>query len=153
MARLRVHNVSVSLDGYLAGPAQGTENPLGIGGSRLHEWVFATRSGCRMLGIPGGDVGLDDDFIEQGEAGIGATIMGRNMFGPVRGPWGADAWTGWWGDDPPFHHPVFVLTHHARGPIVMQGGTSFHFVGGTIEFAPSPAVLHVRMARTASGPH
>jgi dihydrofolate reductase len=130
MQKLRVHNVSVSLDGYAAGPNQSLENPLGEGGPRLHEWAFATRTGRGTHGMDGGEGGLDDDFIARGEAGIGATIMGRNMFGPVRGPWGSDPWTGWWGDDPPFHHPVFVVTHHARPSITMQGGTSFHFVDG-----------------------
>ena len=135
MAKLRVHNFAISLDGYAAGPKQSIENPLGVGGSRLHEWVFATRSGAQMLGTDGGDEGLDDDFMARGDAGIGATIMGRNMFGPIRGDWGSDQWTGWWGDDPPYHHPVFVLTHHAHPPITMQGGTTFHFVDDGIEAA------------------
>jgi dihydrofolate reductase len=121
VAKLRVHNFAISLDGYAAGPDQSVDNPLGGGGTRLHEWVFATRAA------------VDDEFIARGEAGIGATIMGRNMFGPVRGTWDGDAWTGWWGDDPPFHHPVFVLTHHPRASITMQGGTTFHFVDDTIE--------------------
>jgi dihydrofolate reductase len=128
MARLRVHNLAVSLDGYAAGPSQDRENPLGVGGAALHEWVFATRTGRRMLGGDGGNTGIDDDFLAAGEAGIGATIIGRNMFGPVRGAWGGDAWTGWWGDEPPYHHPVFVLSHHARAPLTMRGGTVFHFV-------------------------
>jgi dihydrofolate reductase len=135
MPRVRVHNFSISLDGYAAGPSQSRDDPLGVGGHRLHEWVFATRSGRRMLGQDGGDTGLDDTFITRGDAGIGATIMGRNMFGPIRGPWGADPWTGWWGDDPPYHHPVFVLTHHPRPSITMQGGTTFHFIDGGIEAA------------------
>jgi dihydrofolate reductase len=118
----------MSLDGYGAGPEQGLDNPLGVGGSRLHEWAFATRTARAQFGMEGGEVGLDDDVVARGDAGIGATIMGRNMFGPVRGAWGGDEWTGWWGDDPPYHHPVFVLTHHPRPPVAMQGGTTFHFV-------------------------
>ncbi len=135
MPKLRVHNLAISLDGYAAGPDQSLDNPLGVGGPALHEWVFKTRSGRRMLGEEGGEDGLDEDFMAQGVAGIGATIMGRNMFGPVRGEWGSEEWTGWWGDDPPFHHPVFVLTHHPRPSITMQGGTTFHFVDAGIEAA------------------
>jgi dihydrofolate reductase len=135
LPKLRVHNLAISLDGYAAGPNQNIDNPLGVGGPGLHEWVFATRGGRRMLGMEGGDEGLDDQYFAQGDAGIGATIMGRNMFGPVRGPWGSDQWTGWWGDDPPYHHPVFVLTHHPRPSIAMQGGTTFHFVDGGVEVA------------------
>jgi dihydrofolate reductase len=111
MTRLRVHNLAVSLDGYCCGPDQRLAEPLGVGGTALHEWVFATRTGREMIGETGGDQGVDDGFLREGTAGIGATIMGRTMFGPVRGPW-LENWTGWWGDDPPFHHPVFVLTHH-----------------------------------------
>ena len=137
MARLRVHNFSVSLDGYGAGPDQSLENPMGVGGLRLHEWVFPTRTFQQSHGSGGeaGAEGLDDRFAALGETGIGATIMGRNMFGPVRGPWSADEWKGWWGDTPPFHHPVFVLTHHPREPIGMEGGTVFHFVTGGIREA------------------
>lgn len=135
MPRLRVHNFSVSLDGYAAGPAQSVDNPLGIGGTQLHDWAFATRTGRRVHGMDGGEQGIDDDFIARGEASIGATIMGRNMFGAVRGPWGEEDWRGWWGNDPPFHHPVFVLTHHVRPPITMDGGTTFHFVEAGIESA------------------
>ena len=133
MPKLRVHNVSISFDGYAAGPDQSLDNPLGVGGPPLHDWVFATRSGQRMLGAEGGDVGLDDDFIARGTEGIGATVMGRNMFGPIRGPWHDESWTGWWGDNPPFHHQVFVLTHHPRPPLAMQGGTTFHFVDDAAE--------------------
>ena len=119
--RLRVHNMAMSLDGYVAGPDQGLVNPLGVGATRLHEWVFETRTGHEMIGVEGGETGIDDDYVAQGFAGIGATIIGRNMFGPVRGPWPDDSWRGWWGDNPPFHHPVFVLTttrsHRlSRGP-------------------------------------
>src|ERR1700716_2945756 len=135
MAKLRVHNLAISLDGFAAGPNQDLDNPLGVGGSRLHEWVFATRTGRRMLGEEGGDEGLDDKFLVEGDIGIGATIMGRNMFGHIRGPWKDEQWTGWWGDNPPYHHPVFVLTHHPRPSIEMQGGTIFHFVTDGIEIA------------------
>jgi dihydrofolate reductase len=133
MPKLRVHNFAMSVDGYVAGPHQSLDNPLGVGGTRLHEWVFETRFGREMIGEPGGDEGVDHEFAIRGDAGIGATIMGRNMFGPIRGPWVDDEWTGWWGDDPPYHHPVFVLTHHARPSITMQGGTTFHFVDDGIE--------------------
>lgn len=134
MPKLRVHNFSISLDGYAAGPDQSFDKPFGvIRGPELHEWMFATRTGRQMLGTDGGDEGIDDEFAKQGEVGIGATIMGRNMFGPIRGPWDNAEWTGWWGDDPPFHHPVFVLTHHPRPSIAMQGGTTFHFVDDGIE--------------------
>lgn len=135
MPKLRVHNLAVSLDGYAAGPDQSLQSPLGTGGPRLHEWVFATRAGHQMLGQDGGDEGIDNDFITRGEDNIGATIMGRNMFGPVRGPWGGEQWTGWWGENPPYHHPVFVLTHHPRPPVEMAGGTTFHFVTDGIEAA------------------
>ena len=114
MSRLLVRNFSVSLDGYAAGPLQDLDHPLGIGGMQLHEWIFATRSGRQMIGEEGGSEGLDDDFFSERASGVGATIMGRNMFGPVRGPWGTSDWTGWWGEEPPFHHPVFVLTHQPR---------------------------------------
>jgi len=135
MPELRVHNFALSLDGYAAGANQSLENPLGVGGLGLHEWAFATRTFHKMEGAPGGDESLDDRFAAQGDAGIGATIMGRNMFGPIRGPWGEENWTGWWGDDPPFHHPVFVLTHHLHEPIIMQGGTTFYFVKDGINAA------------------
>jgi dihydrofolate reductase len=134
--KLRVHNFSISLDGYAAGPDQNLDDPLGAGGPLLHEWVFATRTGRRLVGgTDGGDEGLDDEYIARGDADIGATIMGRNMFGPNRGSWGDKQWKGWWGDDPPYHHPVFVLTHHPRPPIPMRGGTTFHFVDDGIEAA------------------
>lgn len=137
MPKLRAHNLAISLDGYMAGTDQSIDDPLGVGAMRLHDWVFATRSFRRMQGMDdsGGEAGLDDDFIARGVAGIGATIMGRNMFGPIRGAWGSDDWKGWWGDNPPFHHPVFVLTHHPRPSIPMQGGTTFHFVDSGIEAA------------------
>ena len=133
MPKLRVHNFTISLDGYAAGPQQSIDNPLGVGGARLHEWALATRTFRRMFGEDGGAEGLDDAFAAQGDVGIGATIIGRNMFGPVRGPWGESEWRGWWGDTPPYHHPVFVLTHHPQPAIVMEGGTTFHFVDDEIE--------------------
>jgi dihydrofolate reductase len=136
MAALRVHNISMSVDGFVAGPDQSLDDPLGVGGEALHTWVFATRTAQQVHGIgEAGETGVDDDFIAKGDAGIGATIIGRNMFGPVRGDWGDDSWKGWWGDNPPYHHPVFVLTHHAHDPIEMSGGTTFHFVTDGIESA------------------
>ncbi len=140
MPKLRVHNLAVSLDGYGAGPDQSLDQPLGVGGRALHEWVFATVTGQRMIGGSGGQEGIDDEFLRAGEAGIGATIMGRNMFGPIRGPWADTDWTGWWGDVPPYHHPVFVLTHHPRPPLAMEGGTVFHFVTDGIEPAYEQAM-------------
>ncbi len=135
MSRLLVRNFSISLDGYGAGPHQDLDRPLGIGGTQLHEWIFATRSGRQMIGDDGGNDGLDDEYFSKRGSGVGATIMGRNMFGPMRGPWGESEWTGWWGEEPPFRHPVFVLTHHPRAPLEMQGGTTFFFVDGGIEEA------------------
>jgi dihydrofolate reductase len=140
MSKLRVHNFAISVDGYGAGPLQSLDNPLGEGGERLHEWVFATRYGRRMIGEEGGEEGIDERFMVAGDTGIGATIMGRNMFGPVRGRWPDEEWKGWWGDDPPYHHPVFVLTRHSRPPLVMQGGTTFNFVTDGIEAALSRAI-------------
>lgn len=128
MARLRIQSFSISLDGYGAGPDQDLENPLGVGGLALHEWAFPTRTFQRMHGNGDGTTGIDDDFAARGFANIGAWILGRNMFGPVRGPWPDESWKGWWGDTPPYHTPVFVLTHHAREPVAMNGGTTFHFV-------------------------
>ncbi len=132
MPKLRVHNFSISLDGYGAGPNQSLENPLGIGGESLHTWFVQTRTFKRMQGADG-ETGLDDDIAARGDAGIGATIMGRNMFGPIRGDWPDEEWKGWWGPNPPYHHPVFVLTHYQRPPIVMEGGTTFNFVNDSIE--------------------
>src|SRR5713226_4606078 len=139
MGKLRVHNVSISIDGYGAGPKQDVDDPLGVGGPGLHEWIFKTRTGRRMIGEEGGDEGLDDQFLARGDVGIGATIMGRNMFGPVRGRWPDESWKGWWGPNPPYHHPVFVLTHHPRESIPMEGGTTFNFVTDGIESALSQA--------------
>jgi dihydrofolate reductase len=135
MSGLRVHCFSISLDGYSAGPNQDLANPVGVGGIPVFEWQFATRTHNKMHGGDGGSDGLDDDFVAQGFDGIGAWIMGRNMFGPVRGPWPNDDWKGWWGDDPVYHCPVFVLTQFARDPITMLGGTTFHFVTDGIHAA------------------
>jgi dihydrofolate reductase len=135
MSKLRVHNFAISLDGYGAGPRQDLENPLGVGGEELHDWYVGTRAFREKHGKTGGTTGPDNDFADRGMAGIGAWIMGRNMFGPVRGPWPDDKWRGWWGENPPYHLPVFVLTHHARESITMAGGTVFHFVTGGIEEA------------------
>ena len=135
MTKLRIHSFSVSLDGYAAGPGQDLEHPLGVGGTRLHEWFFPTRTFQAMFGRGDGTIGIDDDFATRGFEGIGAWILGRNMFSPSRGPWADDRWKGWWGDNPPYHTPVFVLTHHARPPIEMAGGTIFHFVTDGIHAA------------------
>jgi dihydrofolate reductase len=126
--KLRVHNFSVSLDGYAAGPDQSRETPLGVGGEELHNWMFETRTWHQMSGEEGGEEGVDDRFAAAGEVGLGATIMGRNMFGPIRGDWTDEVWKGWWGDNPPYHHPTFVLTHYPHESITMEGGTVFHFV-------------------------
>jgi dihydrofolate reductase len=130
MPKLRVHNLAISLDGYVAGPNQGPDHPLGEGGMRLHEWVFATPHANPEATI---EPGVDDDYLAAGDRGIGATIMGRNMFGPIRGEWPDHEWKGWWGDNPPYHHDVFVLTHHPRPSFSMDGGTTFHFVDDTPE--------------------
>ena len=128
MPKLRVHGFAISLDGYGAGPRQDLDNPLGVGGEALHRWLVATRTFRKTHGEDGGTTGVDDDFAARGFDNIGAWILGRNMFGPVRGAWPDESWTGWWGEEPPYHTPVFVLTHHARAPIGMKGGTTFHFV-------------------------
>jgi dihydrofolate reductase len=135
MPKLRVQCFAISLDGYGAGPEQSLKNPLGVGGETLHEWFVPTRTFQAMLGKDGGTTGPDDDFAARGMANIGAWILGRNMFGPVRGPWPDEAWKGWWGDNPPYHVPVFVLTHYPRSSIAMTGGTTFHFVTDGIEAA------------------
>jgi dihydrofolate reductase len=135
MTKLRVNSFSISIDGYGAGPNQDLANPLGIGGMNLHQWVFPTQTFQKMHGKGGGATGIDDDFAARGFKNIGAWILGRNMFGPVRGPWADDQWKGWWGDNPPYHTPVFVLSHHARPPIEMAGGTTFHFVTDGIHSA------------------
>jgi len=144
MSKLRVHNFTISLDGYGAGPRQDRENPLGVGGEELHGWFVVTRAFREMEGKTDGTTGPDNDFAERAGKRIGAWIMGRNMFGPIRGPWGDDTWRGWWGKNPPYHAPVFVLTRHARAPITMEGGTVFHFVTGGIQDA-------LQRARQAAG--
>ena len=132
---LRVSSFSVSLDGYGAGPNQSLEHPLGVGGLELHQWFFPTRTFQRMHTNGDGATGVDDEFAARGFQNIGAWILGRNMFGPIRGPWPDDAWKGWWGANPPYHVPTFVLTHHARPSITMEGGTTFHFVTDGIHAA------------------
>src|SRR5438876_1021058 len=128
VSKLRVQSFAISIDGYGAGPSQDLQHPLGVNGPELMEWFFHTCVWRRMHGHDDGETGVDNGIAEQGFTGIGAWILGRNMFGPVRGPWPDDSWKGWWGDEPPYHVPVFVLTHHARSPLVMKGGTTFHFV-------------------------
>jgi len=145
MSRVKVQSFAMSIDGFGAGPRQSLKDPLGVGGTTLHEWFYPTRTFQRMVGGGEGTTGLDDDFARASLEGNGAWIMGRNMFGPVRGAWPDESWKGWWGDNPPYHVPVFVLTHHAREPVVMQGGTVFHFVTGGIHEA-------LRRAREAAGP-
>jgi len=135
MSELRVQSFAISIDGYSAGPNQNLENPLGVNGTDLMEWFFQTRSWRQMHGLPDGETGIDDEIAERGLTGFGAWIMGRNMFGPIRGPWPDENWKGWWGDEPPYHTPVFVLTHNARQPVKMAGGTEFRFVTGGIEEA------------------
>jgi len=135
MARVLVQSFAVSIDGYAAGPDQDLDNPLGVRGTELMEWFFNTRVWRRMHGEPGGEEGTDNRMAERGLSGIGAWILGRNMFGPVRGPWPDDSWRGWWGEEPPYHVPVFVLTHHARAPLTMAGGTEFRFVTAGIRAA------------------
>ncbi len=136
MSKLKVCCFGLSLDGYGAGPDQSLENPLGVGAMALHEWFFPTRTFQSMvLSKDGGTTGPDDDFARAGFENVGAWILGRNMFGPVRGDWPDDTWKGWWGDCPPYHTDVFVLTHYPRAPVVMEGGTTFHFVTEGIETA------------------
>ena len=144
MSRLRFR-ISISLDGFVAGPDQSVDNPLGIGSEMLHDWVIALAAWRAPHGLPGGQVNESSKVVEEEQVGIGATIMGRNMFGGHHGPWNAeDPWNGWWGDDPPFHHPVFVLTNHAREPLELKGGTTFTFVTDGIESA-------LERAREAAG--
>ena len=128
MSKVRVSSFAVSLDGFGAGPDQSLENPLGAGGTHLMEWFFPTRTWQHTQGNSGGETGTDDQIAAQGMQGIGAWILGRNMFGPIRGPWPNEDWRGWWGEEPPYHTPVFVLTHHARPPLRMKGNTEFRFV-------------------------
>ena len=135
MSKLKVLAFSISIDGFGAGPDQSLQNPLGVGGLALHEWAFPTKTFQRMHGQGEGTSGIDEDFAARSFVNVGAWILGRNMFGPVRGPWPNEEWKGWWGDEPPYHVPVFVLTHHPRAPIEMKGGTTFHFVTGGIHEA------------------
>jgi dihydrofolate reductase len=144
MSSVRVNAFSVSLDGYAAGARQSLENPLGEGGETLHKWFYPTQTFKTMFGGKAGTTGIDDDFARRSMENMGAWILGRNMFGPVRGAWPDDTWKGWWGPNPPYHVPVFVLTHHARSSLEMEGGTVFHFVTGGIEEA-------LRKARAAAG--
>jgi dihydrofolate reductase len=139
-----VQSFAISLDGYSAGLRQDLENPLGVRGPELFDWYFQTRNWRKMHGLEGGETGVDNEAAEQGMDGIGAWILGRNMFGPVRGPWPDESWKGWWGEEPPYHVPAFVLTHYPRAPIVMKGGTVFHFVTDGIEAA-------LEQARAAAG--
>ena len=133
MSKLRVHAFAISLDGFGAGPGQSHDNPLGRGGPALHQWFYPTRTFQQTLFGKDGSTGIDDEFAASGFENVGAWIMGRNMFSPLRGPWTDDSWRGWWGENPPYHVPVFVLTHHARQPLQMEGGTVFHFVSDPIE--------------------
>lgn len=144
MSKVKVQAFAVSIDGFGAGPDQSLQAPLGVGGERLHQWFFPTRTFQAMYGDGGGETGTDDDFARRSLENLGAWIMGRNMFGPVRGAWPDDSWKGWWGSNPPYHVPVFVLTHHAREPLTMEGGTTFHFVTGGIHEA-------LERARDAAG--
>ena len=146
MSLLRVNCFAISLDGFGAGPNQDEQNPLGKNGTELHQWFYPTRTFKTMVGDPdGGTNGIDDGFAQRGTEGLGAWILGRNMFGPIRGAWPDQTWRGWWGANPPYHVPVFVLTHHARPPVEMEGGTTFHFVTGGFEQA-------LEQARAAAGP-
>jgi dihydrofolate reductase len=140
VSKVRVQSFGVSLDGFSAGPRQDLQNPLGVNGPALMEWLFHTRVWREMHGLPEGETGRDNDIAAQGFGGIGAWILGRNMFGPVRGPWPDESWKGWWGDEPPYHTPVFVLTHHPRRPLSMAGGTEFRFVTEGIQSALSQAM-------------
>jgi len=156
MTRVRVESFTISLDGYGAGPKQELSNPLGIGGTDLHQWLFPTRTFQRALfGKDGGTTGIDEDFASRGFRNVGAWILGRNMFGPIRGPWPDMNWKGWWGDNPPYHVPVFILTHHAREPIAMEGNTTFHFITGGIHDALEQAreAAAGRDVRIGGGPN
>jgi len=135
MSKLGAACFTISLDGYGAGPDQSIATPLGVGGEELHDWMVDTRTFHAMAGKPGGRTGVDDDFTARGFENVGAWILGRNMFGPVRGAWPDESWKGWWGEEPPYHVPAFVLTHHKRPAVEMKGGTTFHFVTGGIEEA------------------
>ena len=153
MSKVRVASFSVSLDGYGAGPDQDLQNPMGVGGMVLHAWAFPTRTFKKMQGGEGGSTGVDETFAARGFENVGAWILGRNMFGPVRGPWLNEDWKGWWGDTPPYHVPVYVLTHQAREPLMMQGGTTFYFVTEGMEVALRQAIdaAHGRDVRIGGG--
>ena len=138
--KVRVQSFALSIDGYGAGPDQDLQNPLGVNGPDLMEWFFHSRMWRQMHGLADGETGVDNEMAEQGFVNVGAWILGRNMFGPVRGPWPDESWKGWWGDEPPYHTPVFVLTHHARAPLTMAGGTEFRFVTGGIHAALEQAM-------------
>jgi dihydrofolate reductase len=140
MSKLKVAAFGVSLDGYGAGSNQSLENPLGVRGPEIMEWYTSTKKWRQQMGMQGGETGVDNDMAEKSMTGFGAWILGRNMFGPIRGPWPDDEWKGWWGDNPPYHVPTFILTHHARDPIQMEGGTEFRFITGGIEEALEQAV-------------
>jgi dihydrofolate reductase len=140
MGKIRVAGFSISLDSFGAGPEQSLDNPLGKGGEELHGWLVGTRTFKTMIGEEGGTSGVDERYASHSMEGFGAYIMGRNMFGPIRGEWPDESWQGWWGDNPPYHAATFVLTHHAREPLVMEGGTSFHFVTGGVEAALDQAM-------------
>jgi dihydrofolate reductase len=144
VSRLVVRSFAVSLDGFGAGPNQDLEHPLGVNGPDLMEWFFNTRAWRSMQGLPDGETGVDNEMAERGLSGMGAWILGRNMFGPVRGPWPDESWQGWWGEEPPYHVPTFVLTHYARPPLRMKGGTEFRFVTDGIHSA-------LEQARAAAG--
>jgi dihydrofolate reductase len=139
MSKVRVQSFAVTIDGFAAGPRQDLQNPLGVGGPEMMEWFFPTRVWRAMQGMEGGETGVDNGLAEQAFHNVGAWILGRNMFGPVRGPWPDESWRGWWGEEPPYHVPTFVLTHHARAPLAMKGGTTFHFVTDGIESALAQA--------------
>ncbi|MCJ0762227.1 dihydrofolate reductase family protein [Variovorax terrae] len=153
MTQLRVQSFTVSIDGYGAGPNQDLQNPLGVRGPELMEWLFHTRLWSQMHGQGDGETGVDNAMAEKGFAGVGAWILGRNMFGPIRGPWPDDHWKGWWGEEPPYHTPVFVLTHHPRPSLAMAGGTEFHFVTGGIHaaLAQATAAANGRDVRLGGG--
>src|SRR6476659_4571653 len=135
MPKVIVQGLAVSLDGFAAGHSQDLDHPLGVNGPEIFEWFFPTKTFRSMHGLEGGETGIDDSFAAKGMAGKGAWILGRNMFGPIRGDWPDENWRGWWGDEPPYHVPVFILTHHARPPIEMEGDTTFHFITGGIREA------------------
>ena len=155
MTRVRVESFTISLDGYGAGPDQDIHHGLGVGGEELHQWFIPTQTFQRSHGSGDGTTGVDDEFASRGFRNVGAWILGRNMFGPIRGPWPDQTWKGWWGEEPPYHVPVFVLTHHARAPVPMKGDTTFHFVTGGIHEALDRAreAANGRDVRIGGGPN